>query len=541
MVRIGLWAVVFLVLLRLTIGWQFLMEGLQKVRGNYLVGETVTNRPFSSEGYFRNSTGPFSALIQGQLDNPDERIVAYLTAQGDKSSPTVPPADRMPVALGKVWDDYLNAFLAHYRPDAKSLERAQQAVLQAKAEYVDWLDRGEKEVTRKVGNTEAKMTLSTRYRLDEFRKALAEVREYDKKRWLLFRDVDKDDHAAARAKAAELRTALFKDVDEQTDKMRQGLARVVRQKMDDALVLPALPADLEKELPTLLTLAPNGGLPTALDQQWKAYFDALLTNLKIEDVKQKQVGEKLLDRARTQTVSWLVDADVQGPRATALFGHVATAEPAQAFQLAATALAWNHNPPGPPDRIALLATASNLPPKEVEELRRSLAADLKGQTDRMKAGLEEMLTEPQKSVTIPKSPEAATFIKTLDLVTICVITGAGAMLLIGLFTRLACVLAAGFLLLTFLSAPPFPWLPLPPATEGNPIYVNKNLIEFMALLALAGTASGRWLGIDGLLHWMFGRKEDEPTPATEPTTTTEPAAAPTPQVPVVRVKQPPKK
>lgn len=541
MVRIGLWAVVFLVLLRLTIGWQFLMEGLQKVRSNYVIGPSETSRPFSSEGYFRNSTGPFSALIQGQLDNPDERVVAYLTAQGDKSAPTVPPADRMPVALGKVWDDHLDAFLAHYRPDAKGLERAQQAVLQAKAEYVDWLDRGEKEVTRKVGNTEAKMTLSTKYRLDEYRKALDEVRDFDKKRWLLFRDVDKDDHAAARAKAAELRTALFKDVDEQTDKMRQALARVVRQKMDDALVLPALPADLEKELPALLTLAPNGGLPTALDQKWKAYFDALLTNLKIEDVKQKQVGEKLLDRARAQTVSWLLDVDVQGPRAAALAGHLATDEPAQAFQLAATALAWNHNPPGPPDRIALLATASNLPPKEAEELRKSLAADLKGQTDKMKAGLEEMLTETQKAVTVAKSPEGWSFIKTLDLVTICVITAAGALLLVGLFTRLACILAAGFLLLTFLSAPPFPWLPLPPGTEGNPIYVNKNLIEFVALLALAGTASGRWAGLDGVVHWLFGRKEDEPTRTTEPTPTPEPVPPPTPPVPVVKVKQQPKK
>ena len=57
----------------------------------------------------------------------------------------------------------------------------------------------------------------------------------------------------------------------------------------------------------------------------------------------------------------------------------------------------------------------------------------------------------------------------------------GACLMAGLFTRLACLLGAGFLVMTYLTYPPFPWYPLPPMTEGNPVFINKNVIECLAL------------------------------------------------------------
>ena len=66
------------------------------------------------------------------------------------------------------------------------------------------------------------------------------------------------------------------------------------------------------------------------------------------------------------------------------------------------------------------------------------------------------------------------------------------------------MLAAGFLLMTYFIAPPWPWLPTPPNVEGNYLYVNKNVVEMFALLALATTASGRWFGVDALVHWTLG-------------------------------------
>jgi hypothetical protein len=39
--------------------------------------------------------------------------------------------------------------------------------------------------------------------------------------------------------------------------------------------------------------------------------------------------------------------------------------------------------------------------------------------------------------------------------------------------------------------------------EGHYLFVNKNLIEFLACLVIASTPNGLWVGLDALL---FGRK-----------------------------------
>jgi uncharacterized membrane protein YphA (DoxX/SURF4 family) len=89
--------------------------------------------------------------------------------------------------------------------------------------------------------------------------------------------------------------------------------------------------------------------------------------------------------------------------------------------------------------------------------------------------------------------------KQIDRFTMWFILAVGAMLMGGLFTRVACVLGAGFLVMTYLAHPPFPWFPQPPMTEGNPVFINKNVIEAIALLALACFPTGRWLGLDALV------------------------------------------
>lgn len=102
-----------------------------------------------------------------------------------------------------------------------------------------------------------------------------------------------------------------------------------------------------------------------------------------------------------------------------------------------------------------------------------------------------------------EKPKATTRGQTLDKVTMWFLVGVGACLMLGLLTRLACLMAAGFLVTTYLLHPPFPWFPQPPGTEGNPVFVNKNAIEFLALMVLACYPTGRWLGIDALLGRIF--------------------------------------
>lgn len=93
----------------------------------------------------------------------------------------------------------------------------------------------------------------------------------------------------------------------------------------------------------------------------------------------------------------------------------------------------------------------------------------------------------------------------MDRVTMWFLVGIGTCLMAGLFTRLACLLAVGFLTMTYLAHPPFPWYPLPPNTEGNPVFINKNVIEAIALLVIATFPTGKWMGLDALLSRVFCR------------------------------------
>ena len=53
-------------------------------------------------------------------------------------------------------------------------------------------------------------------------------------------------------------------------------------------------------------------------------------------------------------------------------------------------------------------------------------------------------------------------------------------------------------------------LPVPPNQEGYYLFISKNVIEMLALFMLACIPSGRWFGIDALIHALNPwRKKDE--------------------------------
>jgi thiosulfate dehydrogenase [quinone] large subunit len=92
-----------------------------------------------------------------------------------------------------------------------------------------------------------------------------------------------------------------------------------------------------------------------------------------------------------------------------------------------------------------------------------------------------------------------------DLITMWGLTLVGAFLILGLFTRLASLAGIGFILLFYLCNPPFVGYFYSIPTEGSYLIVNKNLVELGALVVILVTRSGRFAGLDRILHGLFAR------------------------------------
>ena len=80
----------------------------------------------------------------------------------------------------------------------------------------------------------------------------------------------------------------------------------------------------------------------------------------------------------------------------------------------------------------------------------------------------------------------------------------GFCLMVGLFTRLAAFVGAGFLVLVVAVMPAIPHIYPPPLPAvGHAMYINKEVIEMLALLFLSTTPVGRWGGVDFFLHHLL--------------------------------------
>ena len=92
-----------------------------------------------------------------------------------------------------------------------------------------------------------------------------------------------------------------------------------------------------------------------------------------------------------------------------------------------------------------------------------------------------------------------------DLITMWGLTLVGLLLILGLFTRLASLGAIGFIVLFYLCNPPFVGYFYSIPAEGSYLIVNKNLVELCALVVVLVTGSGRFAGLDRIVHGLFGR------------------------------------
>lgn len=92
-----------------------------------------------------------------------------------------------------------------------------------------------------------------------------------------------------------------------------------------------------------------------------------------------------------------------------------------------------------------------------------------------------------------------------DQITMWGLTIVGVLLILGLLTRLSALGAIGFLVLFYTCNPPFVGYFYSLPSEGSYLIVNKNLVELCALVVIMLTGSGRFAGVDGILHRLFAK------------------------------------
>jgi uncharacterized membrane protein YphA (DoxX/SURF4 family) len=397
---------VFLVLLRLAIGWHLFIEGASKLE-TFSVGPTGTNKPFSSRGYLLQSQGPLGPWFRKLAGDPDILLTSLL----DSSDGTVP------AALQAQWLDYVTRYKNHYQLDQDQQSKADELLKQHLATLADWFQKGSKEVSKDYSFATITPTLTAAERIKEYRSKLQELKDKIDGWNLRFeKDVTKARVATLKGDVARLRTDLQKDLDDMQEKL--GL-------------------DLDKLLNRVQLLAEFGRLQEMVKQgsQSKGY-----------GLDQQAVAE--LIQAARDSKSDKVPADV-----------------------------WVNAEQKPDLLITFYASDPEFRKALLRVAKRQIAPPLHAEDTRM-------LEWSDRSVAWG-------------------LTLAGLGLLLGCFTRLSSLVGAILLLLFYLALPPLPGLPDNPMVEGKYLIVNKNLIEALALLTLATTASGRWFGIDGLLSLLI--------------------------------------
>lgn len=158
--------------------------------------------------------------------------------------------------------------------------------------------------------------------------------------------------------------------------------------------------------------------------------------------------------------------------------------------------------------------------QQIQKLRTELTGPVKALDAQLKADAIKLLTNKQLAAGIVPAPWTTGRI--IDVMTITALIALGLMLICGLGTRAAAVLGAGMVLSFYLVWPPWPGVPADAGPE-HAFIVNKNLIEVVALLALATLPTGQWFGLDRLIYlgWrrLRGRRRSVPAappPAREP-------------------------
>ena len=151
--------------------------------------------------------------------------------------------------------------------------------------------------------------------------------------------------------------------------------------------------------------------------------------------------------------------------------------------------------------------------ERAQDKRKDIEADRKKLVTSLDTIRDEIFTTVDKSLTAEQKargpvPKQWTQLDLINFLTAWGLTLSGLSLLLGLLTPLGCLGGAYLLTMFYLAMPPFPGLPENPMAEGHYLIVNKNMIEFLACIALVFIPTSLWVGLDAVLFgpWIRARR-----------------------------------
>ena len=415
--RVTFLACLFLVLLRVSIGWQFFYEGMWKYQSQ------STSKPWTAAGYLKNAQGPLRDYYRGLVHDPDDlEKLDY-----DK--------------VVAMWDGWHARFLAAH-PDLD--------------------DRAKKEIDLLLNGPNPPQWARPLEVLPENVDVTATVKSVtynaDKKRLISTKRIIPKETA----KLLALVEVIEKPTDEQkpTNEIAKAYHKAVK---DLGLVCSRL--SLKEKLEVSLKWDKNRAGVTITEKDNKKLYADVAGTLDEHRPGEIELYKNYLER---------YEANLKK----------VTEEGAAEFSREHLAKQWG----------------------EIQQQRGKLVGPVNAWSKEIIAYAEERLgTKQLQRGRVPM--QVGTKTDETNQRTIWTLLILGVLMILGLFSRLSAFASAGLLLMFYLAMPPFPGVPPAPGPEHS-LFVNKNLIEVLACLALASLPTGRWFGVDGFVSRVIFRQKD---------------------------------
>jgi uncharacterized membrane protein YphA (DoxX/SURF4 family) len=520
--------VFFILALRLAIGWHFLFEGLHKIHSHY-VGPSETNKVFSSEMYFAAADGPLGPEIRRRINDVDAQLAARLTpqnvppaienlpanARADLGPGSFTPAQyaaMAPPEVAREWNAFVATFGERYKLNDEEKKKLDGITTESMAEYARWVV-GVEPRNSTVKFVSGDTPLTAPQRLEYIR-----LRQEDVNRLGERANADLGTghgHEMARLKDAKAlvstaKVTLVTDADAFLKELeKSAFTEIMAPRFTTQAPLPSKALDTTEKFAAVLPppKAPEpvtfDALPEPVRKAWDA-MHAAAKNAYPDDAAETIDAAYAL--AKVRVANWYFDRDEFSGLPKPGFGVAVkkyrdAQERAKTMQAVSDAIGEGTSAAAGGFLDRLLQAAARAATDDIKFNQDVVLAALDGKYADLRKQLELELPSGVKDGPTATPPTVnKTELNRLDWVSRWGIMAIGALLMMGLFTRLACVLGGAFLVMTYLAHPPFPWLPLPPGTEGNPVFVNKNVIEFLGLMVVLVHPTGRWMGLDAIIH-----------------------------------------